>query len=98
MRLSEALKILHQNSGTDAPVFRAFLVCGFMPLHLRNFLGAHLQLALPQRQVEVETGLYGDFPGNLERASQSAKDCAVVVIEWPDLDARLGLRSSAGGV
>jgi FkbH-like protein len=67
-----------------------------MPLHLQSFLAAHLQLALPQRHVEVQTGLYGDFLGNLEKVSQGPLDCAVVLLEWADLDARLGLRSLGG--
>jgi FkbH-like protein len=97
MRLSEALTILQKSSDTDAPRFGAVLVCGFMPLHLKSFLAAHLQLALPQRRIEVQTGLYGDFIGTLEKLSQGGPlDCAVVLIEWTDLDARLGLRSLGG--
>jgi FkbH-like protein len=51
-----------------------------------------LQLALPARSVHVKEGLYGDLCGTLERISES--DGVVVVIEWPDLDARLDYRNS----
>jgi FkbH-like protein len=96
MRLSEALTLLKQNSSSQAAPFRVFLVCGFTPLHLQTFLSAHLGLALPQRRIEVETGLYGDFSGNLERLKRAPADCGVVVLEWADLDARLGIRGLGG--
>src|SRR5258706_287900 len=54
MRLSEALTILKKNLANEADPFRVFLVCGFTPLHLQTFLLAHLQLALPQRRIEVQ--------------------------------------------
>jgi len=38
----------------------------------------------------MKTGLYGDLSGTLERAGS---DAVAVIIEWPDLDARLGYRS-----
>jgi FkbH-like protein len=42
----------------------------------------------------VQTGLYGDLIGNLQRVA--GVSAAVVVIEWPDLDPRLGLRRLGG--
>ncbi len=96
MRLSDALTILHQSPAVAASEFSVFLVCGFTPLHLETFLKAHLQLALPRHRINIETGLYGDFWGTQNRLRQASPDCGVVVLEWPDLDARLGLRSLAG--
>jgi FkbH-like protein len=47
--------------------------------------------------VELATGVYGDLAGNLDRMRDSGAGFAVVVIEWSDLDPRLGLRSLADG-
>ena len=75
------------------------LACGFTPLHVQTFLAAHLQGALPDRRVEIRTGLYGDLAGTLERAGGGdANESAAlaIAIEWPDLDPRLGYRSLGG--
>ncbi len=90
MKLIEALRIAnHPRSG---PPFRALLACGFTPLHLETAFKAHLCLALPDRKVEILTGLYGDVAGTLENASHDL-NAAVVILEWADLDPRLGWRS-----
>ena len=68
------------------------LACGFTPLHLSTFLGAHMQQRLPGRRVQVSTGLYGDLAGRLESLSQA--DGIALVIEWSDLDPRLSFRST----
>ena len=75
--------------------FHVLLACGCTPLHLRTFLHAHLQQAQPQRKVSVSDGLYGDLCGTLESASGKSLDGIVVVLEWADLDLRLGYRSAA---
>ena len=93
MKLTEALRIV-QATVAEAPPFRVTLACGFTPLHLRTFLNAHLQLASPSRAVRIKEGLYGDLCGTLERLAES--DGVAVVIEWPDLDARLDYRNSGG--
>jgi len=96
MRLAEALAILNQPAPSDGDCFKAALVCGFMPLHLKTFLGARLRTALPRHQVEIDTGLYGDFLGNLDRLIRNPTDCIVVAMEWSDVDPRLGMRSLSG--
>src|ERR1700682_221318 len=96
MRLSEALSILQKGAPPEATPLRVFLVCSFTPLHLRTLLGARLQLSLPQHRIEIETGLYGDFWGSLERFERERADCAAIVLEWADLDARLSLRCLGG--
>jgi len=93
VKLSVALEILQSARHQQDP-FTVTLACGFTPLYLQTFLGAHLQAALPTRRVEIKTGLYGDLPGTLERASGS--DAIVITIEWADLDARLGYRALGG--
>jgi FkbH-like protein len=96
MRLSEALAILKARPEADRPAFQVFLVCGFTPLHLQTFLSARLQMALPGRRIQIHTGLFGDFPGNLERCLRCETDSCAIVMEWADLDARLGLRGLGG--
>jgi FkbH-like protein len=53
-----------------------------------------LQERLPQRRVSIAEGLYGDLAGTLERSDQSLH-AAAIVLEYSDLDARLGYRSAA---
>jgi len=83
-----------QGAPPDATPFAALLACGCAPLHLKTLLQAHLQQRLSQRRVIVLEGLYGDLPGTLERASSQPLDAVALVLEWSDLDARLGYRSA----
>ena len=39
------------------------------------------------------SGLYGDFWGNLGKTDGATSDLGIVVMEWSDLDPRLGLRN-----
>jgi FkbH-like protein len=71
------------------------LACGVTPLHLKTFLHAYLQHALPQRSVSVGEGLFGDLEGSLQRAAGMPLQCLAVTLEWSDLDSRLGYRSPA---
>jgi FkbH-like protein len=96
VNLVEALEIFKQDLPADAQTLRTFLACGFTPLHLQTFLAAHLRKRLPKQRVEVKTGLYGDLAGSLERLQPSECDILAVVIEWQDLDPRLGIRSLGG--
>jgi FkbH-like protein len=91
MKLVEALKLIERPAPERAPLFRVALACGFEPLHLASFLKAHLLRRLPGRDVRVERGLFGDVAGYLERIDAEC-DAVLAVIEWPDLDARLGVR------
>lgn len=93
MTLSEALRII-QGAPADAPVLNVRLACGFTPLHLATFLRAHLQRANPGRRVEIREGLFGDLAGTLEAAYNDASDGVIAVLEWADLDPRLGYRSA----
>ncbi len=65
-------------------------------MHLATFLHASLQESFPEDHVEIQTGLYGDFAGNLYKAAVSQAIGAAVAMEWSDVDPRLGLRSSGG--
>ena len=97
MKLIEALRIAGRNPSPEtAPRARFLFACGFTPLHAVAFLKAHLIAALPDRHVEINTGLYGDLAGSLERLDTAGLQGAAVIVEWPDLDPRLGLRQLGG--
>jgi FkbH-like protein len=93
MRLLEALEIVKRPVVETMSTRKLFLLCGFTPLHLETFLGAHLRECSPLSDVEIRTGVYGDLPGNLERLVLAGGSEACVVVEWSDLDPRLGIRS-----
>ena len=96
MKLIEALNILRQTPSGEAASLNVALVCGCTPLHLKTFLAAHLQLLFPGRQVVVQTGLYGETLGSLERLSKIQLEGIAVILEWSDLDPRLGIRRLGG--
>lgn len=96
MKLVEALELLAQPVLKEDPDFRLFLACGFTPLHLQTFLEAQLRIRLPQRRVGITTGLFGDLTGNIERLEPSGVHALAVVLEWGDLDSRLGIRRLGG--
>ena len=67
MNLIDALERLKIPVAEKARPLRIFLACGFTPLHLETFLAAHLRNLYPTRRVELNSGLFGDLIGNLER-------------------------------
>ncbi len=96
MKLMEALRILKPVSAEARP-FAVDLVCGFTPLHLETFLAAHMQLLLPgEQRVTMQTGIYGDLAGSLQRLEKSTAAAAALLIEWSDFDPRLGIRHLGG--
>lgn len=96
MNLIDALECLKGPIAENARPLRVFLACGFTPLHLETFLAANLRNLHPARRIELNSGLFGDLIGNLERLRPEEYDALAVVIEWPDLDSRLGLRTLGG--
>jgi FkbH-like protein len=96
MKLADALNLINGQTGVAGRRHRIFLACGMTPLHLKTFLTAHLIAQRKDRPIEVEAGLYGDLVGNLEKAESVRPDGVAAVIEWSDLDPRLGYRSPSG--
>src|SRR5580658_7889769 len=96
MKLLEALEIAKRPVAESAPGMKIFLATGVTPLHLQTFLHAHLRLAFPDAKPEIATGLFGDLIGNLVRLDFSSIDALAIVIEWSDLDPRLGIRALGG--
>lgn len=95
MTLIEALKILQAPVPDGAAPFEIFLACGFTPLHLKTLLEARMRQLLPDRRITVNTGLYGDLAGSVERIRSAGANAAAVIVEWEDLDPRLGRRRVA---
>jgi FkbH-like protein len=93
MNVTEALSILRTRAPGREP-FRVLLACGFTPLHLKTLMQAHLQQTLPDRSVEIDTGLFGNLVETIDAAVSSHCHGAVVLIEWSDLDPRLGYREA----
>lgn len=96
MQLIEALNIVSQGPNGASDSLTVGLVTGFTPLHLRSFLQASLQLLFPSQGIEIVTGLYGDMPGTLRELKSKQLDAVAVVLEWEDLDSRLGIRQLGG--
>ena len=95
MKLIEALAVLQKAGPEDSP-FPVALICGFTAQPLLTFLAAHLQSRLPGRRVEAREGRFGDLIGNLERYLREPCGAAAVVLDWADLDSRLGWRQHGG--
>lgn len=94
MNLREALQIVNAPHGTDDPLW-VYLACGFQPTNLAIFLAAHLRERFSGRPITIREGVYGDLLGNIDRALTDSVDSVAVVVEWSDLDPRLGLRGGA---
>ena len=96
MKLVEALEVLKKNPPAKSPHLDIQLACGFTPLHFQTFLGAHLRGHFPEHRVSITTGAFGDLSGNLERLATMQGGTVVAVVEWKDLDPRLGIRILGG--
>src|SRR5215469_8194833 len=91
MKLADALRIT-QSASPAAPEFVFSLITGSTPEPLGQFIAAHLQSAYPSRKITIRNGLFGDLGGNLARYLEKADCPAALVVEWGDLDPRLGMR------
>jgi FkbH-like protein len=96
MKLLEALEIIRKGSAQDSRPLNISLVCSFTPLHLRTFLHAELQVRFPGRDVTISIGAYGDIVGTLKQIARGEAEAIVVLLEWEDLDPRLGVRQLGG--
>jgi len=95
MKLRDALDLLNKID-EQATVYPVGLITGATAEPLSTFLAAYLQRRLPNNRVVIRTGLFGDLGGNLERHLRSADEPGVLLIEWADLDGRLGMRQAGG--
>jgi FkbH-like protein len=95
VKLIDALSLVQKANSADAS-FPVALICGFSPEPLLTFFAAHLQLRLSGRRVDIRAGRFGDLIGNLERYLQDPCGTLALVLEWADLDTRLGWRQHGG--
>lgn len=97
MKLLDAMRVINQAASTEHTTKSYALICGFTPLALETFFRAELQQKRPDARVDVTLGLFGDLVGSLEKAMSTSPppEGIAVVIEWSDLDPRLGYRSAA---
>lgn len=93
MTLLEALERIAASQKEPGEFLRVSLLCSFTPLHFVTFLQAALLERFPGRIVVVKGSAFGDMAGSL-RGEEGRADFLVVVLEWSDLDPRLGIRSS----
>jgi FkbH-like protein len=97
MKLIDALKLAAESAQpSNRRPFQVALVCGFTPLHLQTFFTAHLRQRLPERSITVTTGLFGDVLGTLQSLAADPVDAVALVLEWSDIDKRLGIRDLGG--
>lgn len=96
MKLIDALRAIEDHDRLGGQTLRVALVCGFMPLHLQTFLHAHLVQLFPENHIEITTGLFGDIAGTLKALKKEKVGAVALLLEWEDLDARLGIRQLGG--
>jgi FkbH-like protein len=95
MRLQDAICLATRTPGPNAPVRKIRLFCGFTPSYVEVFLKA-VAASRWGGALEVETGLFGDLANSIERAAARQSAETAVIVEWADIDARLGFRSGGG--
>ncbi len=93
MKLTDAIKI-QRAVNASAPPYKALLACGFTPLHLCTYVHAHLQKFLPNHRIQLQIGLFGDLIGTVAASLADSPHAVITVIEWTDLDPRLGYREA----
>ena len=96
MKLIDALRTIEREKRLGNNPLDIALVCGFTPLHLQTFLHAQLLEFFPEHRVDIQTGLFGDISGSLKRLQEQPVTAVALVLEWQDLDARLGIRQLGG--
>ena len=95
LALRDALSIVTRQSNIDPDDhYTIGLACSFTPLHLEAFVKAYVAQRRPTADVRVEGGIYGDLAGGLTRIAETGPRSCVAVVEWQDLDPRLGWRES----
>ena len=96
MKLTDAFKTIGKPYSQSSYPVEIYIACGFTPLHLETFLAAHLRCSDPNATPSLKSGLFEDLLGNIKRLSESNSKSGVIIIEWADLDQRLGIRHLGG--
>ena len=99
MKLIDALKLVNDRAKDLGSAHRLSLACGFTPLHLKTFFAAQLVKRTDAGAVLVDVGLFGDLLGTLRRLAEPVAEgptAVAILLEWSDLDPRLGWRTTHG--
>jgi FkbH-like protein len=97
--LLEALEIIKKNRMMhQEKILAGALYSGIASLHLKTFFHSFLCDLSPNHRITLREGRYGDLLGSLlELLSEDVDlEFVAIVMEWEDLDLRLGLRSLQG--
>ncbi|MBK7396770.1 MAG: HAD-IIIC family phosphatase [Myxococcales bacterium] len=95
MKLADALRLVRRAPADGQAPPRLGLASGLITQHLETFLGAHVAErtgAAPR----LEVGLFDDLAGTIRRFTTHPPRAVAVVLEWSDLDPRLGYRITHG--
>jgi FkbH-like protein len=96
LNLRDALGLIAPQTGTElAKEYTIGLACSFTPLHLETFVRAYVIQKRPATAVGVESGIYGDLVGSIDLIGEKRPGSCLAVVEWQDLDPRLGWRETA---
>lgn len=98
LTLRDALRASRESRAAlaqDADGFTVGLAFSASPVHLTTLLAAYAQLHRPDRRASVRTTPYGDLRSGLAELLADPPEATAVVLEWFDLDPRLGIRESA---
>ena len=95
--LREALALLRGDGEAEGATYTVGIACSFTPLHLETFVRAYVARKRPGPEVVAVSGIYGDLPGTVDQLEAADVDSCVAVIEWADLDPRLGWRDAVSG-
>ena len=96
MKLFEALQLIQAPRPPAVERARYFLACSSTPVHPRTFLHAHLLSRCPATAIEIDASRYGDLTGALEELDPAGYRGVAILLEWYDLDPRLGFRRLGG--
>jgi FkbH-like protein len=96
MNFLSALELIRCQVLDGTTARKLFFACGFTPVYLPVFINAELVVLQPSRKNEIKSGLFGDLLGNVKRGQASDSEALLVVVEWSDIDPRLGVRTLGG--
>ena len=96
MKFLSALELIRCQVLDGTTPRKLFLACGFTPVYIPVFINAELINFQPDRKNEIKFGLFGDLLGNIQRGQASECEALIVIIEWSDIDPRLGVRTLGG--
>ncbi len=96
MKFSDAIKASRESLNSAGPTYNVVLACGFTPQYLDVFISAYLYQYNPGKSIAITPGPYGNILEAIKLAEQTNSHALVILLEWSNLDPRLGYRSTGG--